>query len=213
MMNPVAAIVAMAMIAYPVVAQTGVTISAVNCPNDPTDLMGYTSLAALNSDMQLELQRIANGGAPVPPYTFTLCPNQVFDATLVTLLPVLSDSTFVCGANGDPEDDCTLLGGEEQIRIEDSTVNGYLLENLAFVGLSFADFSNSDEMLGSSIAALASSTTTATFMNNRWSVSFRSTSPMIDVSILLWLTLLFPALFRLSRVILSSGRRTMSPPL
>jgi hypothetical protein len=178
MMNPVVAIVAMAMIAYPVVAQTGVTISAVNCPNDNTGIMGYTSLAALNSDMQLELQRIENGGAPAPPYTFTLCPNQVFDASLVTLRPVLNDATFVCGANGDPEDDCTLLGGEEQIRIEDSTVDGYPLENLVFVGLSFADFSNSDEMLGSSIAALASSTTTATFMNSRWSVSFRSTSPI-----------------------------------
>jgi hypothetical protein len=174
MMNPVVAIVAMVMIAYPVVAQTGVTISAVNCPNDPTDLQGYTSLSALNNDMQLELQRISNGGVPAPPYTFTLCPNQVFDATLVTLQPVLNDATFVCGANGDPEDDCTLLGGEEQVRIEDSNVDGYPLENLVFVGLSFADFSNSDEMLGSSIAALASSTTTATFMNNRWSVSFEA---------------------------------------
>jgi hypothetical protein len=36
-----------------------------------------------------------------------------------------------------------LLGGEERVRIE-STVDGYLLESLAFVGLSFADFSNSE---------------------------------------------------------------------
>jgi hypothetical protein len=167
MMKPLVAIVAMAMIAYPVAAQ-----SAVDCPNDPTDLQGYTSLAALNNDMQLELQRIANGGAPEPSYTFTLCPNQVFDAALVSLQPVLSDATFVCGANGDPEDDCTLLGGEEQVRIEDSTVDGYPLETLVFVGISFADFTSSDAMLGSSIAALASSTTTATFVNSRWSVSF-----------------------------------------
>lgn len=171
-MKPVVAILAMAMIAYPAVAQTGINVSAVNCPNDLTDLEGYTSLAALNNDMQLELQRISNGGTPAPPYTFTLCPNQVFDAALVTLQPLLSGATFVCGANGDPEDDCTLLGGEEQIRIEDSTVDGYPLESIVFVGLSFADFSNSDEMLGSSIAALASSTTTATFMNSRWAVSF-----------------------------------------
>jgi hypothetical protein len=32
-------------------------------------------------------------------------------------------------ANGDPEDDEILLGGEEQVRIEDSTVDGYLLES------------------------------------------------------------------------------------
>jgi hypothetical protein len=126
--------------------------------------------------MQLELQRISDGGTPAPPYTFTLCPNQVFDAALVTLQPVLSDAMFVCGANGDPEDDCTLLGGDEQVRIEDSTVDGYVLERVVFVGVSFADFSSSDEMLGSSIAALASSTTTATFMNSRWSVSFSKCS-------------------------------------
>jgi hypothetical protein len=172
MLNPVAIIVALALIAYPVVAQTGVTSSAVDCPNDETDLTGYTSLAALNNDMQVELQRIADGGAPEASYTFTLCPNQVFDAALVTLQPVLSDAMFVCGADGDPEDDCTFLGGEEQIRIEDSTVDGYPLERLLFLGLSFADFSGSDAMQGSSIAALASSTTTATFMNSRWSVSF-----------------------------------------
>jgi hypothetical protein len=168
MMNPVAAIVAMAMIAYPVIAQ-----SAVACPNDGgTDLQGYTSLASLNSDMQLELTRISSGGAPAPPYTFTLCPNMAFDTALVTLQPVLSGATFVCGANGDPDDACTFLGGDEQIRIEDSTVDGYLLEELVFVGISFADFASSDEMLGTSIAALASSITTATFVNNRWSVSF-----------------------------------------
>jgi hypothetical protein len=175
MMKPFAAIVAMAMIACPAVAQT-----TVNCPNlgpnDPADLQGYVSLTALNSDMQLELMRISDGGAPAPPYTFTLCPNQVFDAALVTLQPVLSEATFVCGANGDPEDDCTLLGGEEQVRIEDSTVDGYPLETLIFVGISFADFSSSDVNLGTSIAALASSTTTATFMNSRWSVSFSKCS-------------------------------------
>jgi hypothetical protein len=165
-MKPFAVIFALAMMVCPVVGQ-----SAVDCPNDDTDLRGYTSLADLNSDMQTELDRIAAGGTPEESYTFTLCPNQAFDANAVTLLPVLSDSTFVCGAIGDPDDDCTLLGGEEQIRIEDSTINGYTLETLVFVGLSFADFSSDGGAMATSIAALASSTTTATFMNSRWSVS------------------------------------------
>jgi hypothetical protein len=172
MMNPVAAIVAMAMIAYTAVAQ-----SEVECPNDGgADLQGYTSLDSLNSDMQLELLRISGGGVPAPPYTFTLCPNTLFDTAQGTLQPVLSGATFVCGVNGDPEDACTFLGGDEQIRIEDSTVDGYLLEELEFVGISFADFASSDGVLGTSIAALASSTTTATFVNNRWSVSLSKCS-------------------------------------
>jgi hypothetical protein len=91
-----------------------------------------------------------------PPYTFTVLNQVMFDLLYVAACFEWPE-TFVCGANGDPEDDYLLLGGEEQVRIEDSTVDGYLLESLAFVGLSFADFSNSEEMLGSSIAALASS--------------------------------------------------------
>jgi hypothetical protein len=160
-MQPVAAAVAFTLlIAFQVTAQ-----SAVDCPNAP-GLEGYTSIAAINADMQTELSRIRNGGLPEDSYTFTMCPNLVFDTSSVALLPVLSNSMFVCGEMGDVGDDCVLFGGDEQIRIEDSTVSGYVLERLTFAGLTFADFG------GTSIAALASSTTSATFTNSLWTVSY-----------------------------------------
>jgi hypothetical protein len=35
---------------------------------------GYTNIADINSDQQIELDRIADGGVPNPPYFFTICP-------------------------------------------------------------------------------------------------------------------------------------------
>ena len=134
------------------------------CPEDPT-IQGYTTITAMNADMQAELEAINNGQAPQPGYTYTLCPDTAFDTTSTPLLPVLNNITFVCGATGSSASNCVLFGGDEQIRIEDSTVESYPLQQVSFSGLSMANFT------GTAVNAAAGTTTTASFNDVDFQVS------------------------------------------
>lgn len=134
------------------------------CSSDPT-LRGYRSLVDVQRDMENELDDIKLRGEPDSAYIYTLCPNEMYYTSDVILTPVLSGAIFVCGRNGDPEDRCLLYGGNEQVRIIDSTVPEYPLESVSFVGITFTAFK---EM---SINAKSSRTTTVTFSDCRWTVS------------------------------------------
>jgi len=140
------------------------------CQEDGT-LVGYKTLEAINNDMQAELQRISSGGQPEELYEFVFCPETVFDANSVVLEPVLSGSTFICGSDGDPGNNCIILGGDEQVRIVDSSLPNFPLVQLNFVGVTFAGFTTNDSDTGTSIAAFASSTTTVSFVDVTWTVS------------------------------------------
>jgi hypothetical protein len=140
------------------------------CPRDDT-VVFYASLEDINADMQTELRRISDGGAPSDSYTFRLCPSTVYDASTTTLLPVLSNSFFVCGSNGNRNDNCIILGGSEQVRIVDSTVASFPLQRLTFLGITFADFTGNDAATGTCISALANSQTTAFFLDVAFTVS------------------------------------------
>lgn len=151
--------------------------SAAPCPND-SSVIGYSSIEDLNNDMEEELQRIQQGGSPADEYTFRLCPDTVFSTTTAPLRPILNNANFVCGEDGDRSNSCTIIGGSEQIRFEDSTIEGYDLSSMSFMGLSFADFEGNNDLTGTSIGAYATSRLTATFTNvaftvRRWS-SYRS---------------------------------------
>lgn len=134
-----------------------------------TDCFG--TLLALNNEMQTELIRIRNGATPNSEYLYNLCPNTFFDTASTALEPVLSNSKFVCGENGSRTDRCVMLGGSTQVRISDSLVEGYPLEELTFMGITFSGFQSNNNRRGSSIAAQASSVTTATFTDCEWQVS------------------------------------------
>ena len=56
------------------------------------------------------------------------------------------------------------------MRIVDSEVSDYPLQELSFTGITFSAFEGSSRMTGTSIAALASSATTATFTDCAWKV-------------------------------------------
>lgn len=160
-----------ALVVFLVLASRATAQSAKECSRDPT-VVGYESLAALNNDMETELNRIRDGGTPEESYTFRLCPNQLFDAESSTLLPVLNNAMFVCGSDGSRSNNCIIIGGSEQVRIENSQVDTYPLESLTFIGLTFADFKGNAAITGTSIAALASAPTTATFLDVTFTVSF-----------------------------------------
>jgi hypothetical protein len=138
---------------------------------DSPGLQGYMSITAMNSEMRKEFEKIVQGGSPEKSYSYMLCPETVFDATAEPLLPLLSNMEFSCGAKGLASENCVIFGGHEQVRFADSTSQSYPLEQVSFVGLTFANFTTNDRGTGTSIAAFASSTTTASFMNVKFTVS------------------------------------------
>jgi hypothetical protein len=120
--------------------------------------------------MQTELVRIQNGATPQDSYTYNLCPNKIFDAASVFLEPVLNNANFVCGNDGRRTNSCVIVGGTMQVRIVDSAVTGYPLQEISFTGITFSGFETSNSMSGTSIAAFASSAATATFTDCEWKV-------------------------------------------
>jgi hypothetical protein len=120
--------------------------------------------------MQTEFVRIQNGATPADAYMYNLCANTFFDATSTILAPVLSNSMFICGNDGSRLGRCVIVGGSEQVRIVDSTIDGYPLQELSFMGITFSSFESNALKTGTSIAAFASSSTTATFTDCAWEV-------------------------------------------
>jgi hypothetical protein len=130
----------------------------------------FATIGALNNVMQTELIRIQNGAAPKDTYTFNLCNNTFLDAKSAILEPVLSNAFFVCGDDGQRQNNCVITGGTEQVRISESTVIGYPLQQLTFMGITFTSFQSNNGMTGTSITAAASSAATALFTDCSWSV-------------------------------------------
>ena len=140
---------------YDVIAQTG------PC---------FTTLGAINSEMQTELARIQNGASPQESYVYNMCANTFFDATSEPLQPVLNNAMFVCGDNGSRSNRCVVVGGSQQVMIMDSFVSGYPMQEVHFLGITFSGFETNNQMEGTSIAAFASSATMATFSECTWQV-------------------------------------------
>ena len=70
----------------------------VRCPSD-TSYLGYVSIEDLNADMEDELERVTEPGAPRSRYTYdlSLCPGIVFEASETPIRPILGDLTIRCG--------------------------------------------------------------------------------------------------------------------
>ena len=141
------------------------------CPSNAI-LTGYASIAALNNDIQAEVNRVSQGGVPEEEYVFTLCPRQVFEVTTEPIRPQLSGAVFRCGVSGSSTDNCIIRGGSEQIRVEDSTIATYPLIDVTFRGLTFESFTSNAENNGTSVNVLASDITTVNFVDSIWTVSF-----------------------------------------
>lgn len=115
------------------------------CPSS-TNTVGYTSLDAINLDMENEFVYLKNGGESRAPYVFVLCPNTTYDASATSLLPMLSDSVIICGYNGNVRDDCILSGGEIQVVVNDHSTDittKKAINDIRFIGITFSNFTNS----------------------------------------------------------------------
>jgi hypothetical protein len=111
------------------------------CPSDES-LTGYTNIPNLNDDMATELERIAGGGdAPAGGYNLILCPGENFDATGGnSIRPVLDQVSILCGGPDSVDPLCVVDGGDEQLLIQDSTIDGYTVSSVTITGLTFNDF-------------------------------------------------------------------------
>lgn len=146
--------------------------SSVSCPAD-TSISGYTSVTSINQDIERELDRIEGGGDPQESYLVTLCPETTFDTSSSgPLLPTLDKTTISCGPDGDAGNNCVFSGGPTNILIADPTIDGYTINTLSFVGLTFTGFTgwSIDVTVPSSDAS-----STAMFMNCLWQ-DFTSTT-------------------------------------
>lgn len=134
----------------------------------------YTTINDINIEMQQELDAIVNGGIPETSYTYIFCPNSFFDATNVTLVPLLDNILFLCGDDGSLSNNCVIVGGTEQVRFQNSNITGYPINQVTFMGITFAGFQNNTSTnIGTSIAAYASLPTIATFTNVAWQVRIK----------------------------------------
>ena len=139
-----------------------VNTRTIDCQGSDPPLVGYDRLQDIVNDQQDEYELIEGGMAPRPPYVFRLCPNTDFEVGNDPLPVLLSGAMFTCGPDVSSNNNCVLKGGFEQVKIEDSTIDGYTLEMASFVGITF------DSFTGSSISGFASAPTMVTCVDCIW---------------------------------------------
>jgi hypothetical protein len=120
----------------------GFGVSTVDCPSGG-GTRGYDNIVSINNDIAAELSKIQAGAPSQEPYIFVLCPSTTFNIDDKPLLPQLSGSVFTCGTSGAVDNNCTFVGGSDQIVVSRPTNAGYELKMLSFVGLTFSNFTNS----------------------------------------------------------------------
>ena len=137
------------------------------CPSD-SNIIGYTTIAAMNADMQTEISRIDGGGdfEDGQTYNMILCPGGTFDTTDEPLLPVLNGAIFSCGEDGNVADGCVVSGGRQNVNIQAPSINNYPLQMISFNGITF-------EMFGDrSIEIQGTPDLDAVFTNSVWQVCY-----------------------------------------
>lgn len=128
------------------------------CPED-ANVFGYDSIDALNQDMKAIFETGEHLGTRS--HVFRLCPHTIFDGSQ-RLTPLLNNSHFVCGYDGDPTHKCTISGGKHQIYIADYP--GSSMEYISFRGITLSD----SEEFG--VAAQSRSGVVADFFDCQWVV-------------------------------------------
>jgi len=150
-------------------ASQDVNQRAVPCNEaEPDGPEGYRTISDVMADQRDEQLRIQDGGQPVPPYVFNFCAGVEFvefETANITLTPLLDGATFICGEAAAPSDVCVFNGGNNQVLIEDSTVPGYDIESVNFIGITFSGFN------GAAVAGGASDTTTVNLLDATFAVS------------------------------------------
>lgn len=145
------------------------TPSIVACANSDGDT-GYESIAEMNTDIQEELALLFTGKTPEASYEFVLCPNTALDMGNETLIPLLDNSMFLCGAQG-TSTGCVLAGGELQVGIAEPIDPIHTMTSVSFIGISFQGFTEA------AIAGDGIRNTTVTVSQSSFAVG---TTPLAD---------------------------------
>jgi hypothetical protein len=136
------------------------------CPSG-NNISGYVTIEAMNNDMINELDNIRSGRPAQEPYIFVLCPDTVFNASVDALKPVLNGVVFTCGIMGDPALRCDVVGGANQVIIDNPVnITNYSLQTISFLGITFLGFTNS------AISGAAGSATTIDLYRSNFDVCF-----------------------------------------
>lgn len=149
--------------------QTDAFTRQVTCP-DNNAITGYTNIPNLNADMADELTRITTGGGTVPAdgYTVRLCPSNTaeFDVTSGAIRPVLGTLAIVCGSGTMTTNNevCIIDGGQNQVVLDDSQVDGYTITDVSLQGVTFRSFGSR------AVQMQASEPTTLNLQNVVWEV-------------------------------------------
>jgi hypothetical protein len=146
------------------VAQTTDTAftRAVACAADD-GIVGYSTIDALNLDMEKELSRIVEDGGAIPTddYIMTLCPGLI-SAQAGPLRPILDRVVFMCPDGTE----CAIDGStQQQVLIQDSAADGYTIESITFMGVTFSGFNG-----GVSSSVQATEPTVVSYVNSDWKV-------------------------------------------
>jgi hypothetical protein len=112
----------------------------ITCPDGST---GYGDVVGLNRDIDVEVQRIQQGGTAKLLYLYRLCPNVEIIMT-EPLRPKLDGSIFRCGDSGLPAEDCQFTGGDHQVIVSPSEISSFFpMQEVRFEGVTFTSFSES----------------------------------------------------------------------
>jgi hypothetical protein len=119
--------------------------TVVSCGGNTTtmNITGYVTIEQINLDMKVEFEQIRSGRPSQEPYIFVLCPNTVFDLSIVPLQPILSGSVFTCGIMGNVALNCEFRGGSDQIVLDASNLTNYNVLSVNFIGITHTGFANS----------------------------------------------------------------------
>lgn len=143
------------------------------CPSD-SSFYAYDSIASMNADILQQVDAI--NSSPLvnaqPNYTYNFCPNTTFDGN-DRLTPLLNNSFFVCGRNGQASDNCIIAGGQVQIYLTDEATTAINASNFSSIVHDYR-YSFSGLTLDSStnfgVAAFGSNASTAEFFDCHWKV-------------------------------------------
>lgn len=132
-------------------------VSSVSSQTRSQDCFGAGSIQGYKSieDLNLDMQDIVASGNVTGSFVFTFCPITTF-FVVEPLRPLLSDTLFVCGAGGSPNEECIFDGGQQQVVLEGD------LFNVTIFGVDFQNFENT------SILGNASTNSTVLFDRCNW---------------------------------------------
>jgi hypothetical protein len=100
-------------------------------------------------DIQDEAKRIESGADPAPPYNYTLCPDTELSFIDETIIPLLEESVFRCGPDGQ-DNGCVISGGAIQFLISEEYVvptSSRPNMTVSFQAISFKGFSDTSVVI------------------------------------------------------------------